>query len=46
MKLTKSSIDALPIPESDIVCWDLALPDFGVKTTPKHRKVFIVLKPK
>jgi integrase len=43
MKLTKSSIDALPTPESDVVYWDLALPGFGVKVTPKHRKVFIVL---
>jgi integrase len=43
MKLTKSSIDALPVPESDVVYWDLALPGFGVKVTPKHRKVFIVL---
>ncbi len=43
IKLTKSNIDALPIPETDVVYWDLALPGFGVKVTPKHRKVFIVL---
>jgi hypothetical protein len=42
-KLTKSVIDALPIPQSDTVYWDAALPGFGVKVTPKGRKVFIVL---
>ena len=43
IKLTKSAIDALPIPESDLVHWDIGLPGFGVKVTPKGRKVFIVL---
>ena len=43
IKLTKSAIDALPIPESDLVYWDAASPGFGVKVTPKGRKVFIVL---
>ena len=43
MKLTKSAIDALSIPRSDMVFWDTALPGFGVKVTPKGRKVFIVL---
>src|ERR1700741_1763393 len=42
-RLTKSVIDALPIPQSDTVFWDAALPGFGVKVTPKDRKVFIVL---
>jgi hypothetical protein len=42
-KLTKSAIDALPAPQSDTVYWDAALPGFGVKVTPKGRKVFIVL---
>jgi integrase len=42
-KLTKSVIDSLPTPQSDIVYWDAALPGFGVKVTPKGRKVFIVL---
>ena len=40
IKLTKSAIDALPIPESDLVHWDIGLPGFGVKVTPKGRKVF------
>ena len=42
-KLTKSAIDALPTLPSDTVYWDAALPGFGIKVTPKGRKVFIVL---
>jgi hypothetical protein len=42
-KLTKSVIDSLPTPQSDTVYWDAALPGFGVKVTPRGRKVFIVL---
>jgi integrase len=41
--MTKTLIDALPTPQSDAVYWDAALPGFGVKVTPKGRKVFIVL---
>ena len=43
IKLTKSAIDALPTPSSDVVYWDAACPGFGVKITPMGRKVFIVL---
>jgi hypothetical protein len=43
IKLTKSAIDALPTPSSDVVYWDAAYPGFGVKVTSKGRKVFIVL---
>jgi integrase len=43
IKLTKSAIDALPIPSSDQVHWDVACPGFGLKVTPKGRKVFVVL---
>src|SRR5258706_3248308 len=43
VKLTKTVIDALPIPSKDIVHWDTGSPGFGVKVTPKGRKVFIVL---
>ena len=42
-RLTKSAIDALPTPDKEIVHWDQALPGFGLKVTPKGRKVFIVL---
>jgi integrase len=43
IKLTKSSIDALPTPAADVVYWDTGCPGFGVKITPKGRKVFVVL---
>src|SRR3984893_9191227 len=43
IRLTKSAIDALPTPKSDVVYWDVGCPGFGVKVTPKRRKVFIVL---
>jgi hypothetical protein len=43
MKLTKSAIDTLPVPDVDLVYWDVGLPGFGAKVTPKGRKVFIVL---
>jgi integrase len=43
IKLSKSTIDALPTPESDLVYWDAACPGFGVKVTPKGRKVFVML---
>ena len=43
IKLAKSAIDALPTPSSDVVYWEAAYPGFGVKITPKGRKVFIVL---
>ena len=43
IKLTKSSIDAVPTPSSDVIYWDAGCPGFGVKVTPKGRKVFIVL---
>src|SRR4029077_7646218 len=43
IKLTKSAIDALPTQKFDTVYWDTAAPGFGVKVTPKGRKVFIVL---
>src|SRR5262247_1696268 len=43
IRLTKSAIDALPTPKSDVVYWDAGCPGFGVKVTPKGRKIFIVL---
>ena len=43
VKLTKRALDALPTPAKDIVYWDSGCPGFGVKVTPKGRKVFIVL---
>src|SRR5215211_3029224 len=43
LKLTKRVIDALPRSAKEIVYWDSGCPGFGVKVTPKGRKVFIVL---
>jgi integrase len=43
IRLTKSAIDALPTPHSDVVYWDAGFPGFGVKVTPKGRKVFVVI---
>lgn len=43
IKLTKCAIDSLPTLQTDVVYWDTACPGFGVKVTPKGRKVFIVL---
>ena len=43
IRLTKSTINGLPTPSSDIVYWDTSCPGFGVKITSKGRKVFIVL---
>ena len=43
IRLTKSTIDSLPTAKSDLVYWDASYPGFGVKVTPKGRKVFIVL---
>src|ERR1700692_2463255 len=43
IKLTKSTIDTLPVHSSDLEYWDIASPAFGVKVPPTGRKVFIVL---
>ena len=43
LRLTKSTIDALPIGPKDVTYWDETLKGYGVKVTPKGRKVFLVL---
>src|SRR3981189_2463914 len=43
VKLTKTVIDALPIPSRTCVPGDAGCPGFGVKVTPKGRKIFVVL---
>jgi Arm DNA-binding domain len=43
LRLTKSVIDDLPVLSKDTVYWDAGLPGFGVKVTPKGRKVFVVM---
>lgn len=41
--LTKSVIDELKPSASELVYWDDSVPGFGLKVTPKGRKVFVVL---
>jgi integrase len=41
--MTKSAVDALKAARKDTVYWDAGLPGFGVKVTPRSRKVFVVL---
>ncbi len=43
LRLTKSTIDALPIGPKDVTHRDETLKGYGVKVTPKGRKVFLVL---
>jgi integrase len=43
IRLSKATIDGFAIPAKDIVYWDQTLPGFGVKVTPKGRKVFVAL---
>lgn len=42
-KLTKSLIDGLAPTDKDVIHWDAELKGFGVKVTPKGRKVFLVM---
>ena len=41
-KLTKRVVEALPPGNKDIICWDAELPGFGVKITPKGRRVYFL----
>ena len=43
VRLIKSAIDNLPVLEKDTVYWDAGLAGFGVKVTPRGRKVFLVM---
>ncbi len=43
VRLTKSVIDSLQTRQVDTVYWDEGLPGFGIKVTPKGKKVFLVL---
>ena len=43
LHLTKSVIDELTPSSFELVYWDDSVPGFGLKVTPKGRKVFIVL---
>ncbi|WP_417793083.1 tyrosine-type recombinase/integrase [Terasakiella pusilla] len=41
-KFTKTKIDALEASEKDVVYWDDEIRNFGLKVTPKGRKVYFV----
>lgn len=41
-KITKRSVDAVRSAHADIFLWDTELSGFGLKVTPKGRKVYIV----
>jgi len=41
--MTKSAVDALKAATNDTLYWDAGLPGFGVKVTPRGRKVFVAL---
>ena len=43
MHLTKAALDRISPGPKEVVYWDASLAGFGVKVTPKGRKVFIVL---
>ena len=40
--LSKSIIDLLSSSDADVIWWDVSLKGFGLKITPKGRKVFLV----
>lgn len=41
-KLTKRVVEALKPGKKDIICWDNELRGFGVKITPKSRRVYFI----
>lgn len=41
-RITKSTVDALEARETDRFIWDERLSGFGVKVTPKGRKVYVI----
>src|SRR5262245_11960000 len=43
IRLTKNAVDALKATAKDIVYWDAGLPGFGIKVTPRGRKVCVAL---
>jgi hypothetical protein len=40
IRMTKSSIDGLPVLTKETIYWDAGLPGFGVKVTPHGRRSF------
>ncbi len=42
VKLTKRAADSAKLGERDLFLWDSVLPGFGLKVTPKGRRVFVL----
>ncbi len=42
VKLTKRTADSAKLGERDLFLWDSVLPGFGLKVTPKGRRVFVL----
>ena len=42
MRLTKRSVESVPVGPAPIVLWDTELPGFGLKITPTGRRVYFV----
>ena len=43
-RLSKSTVDALPVLEKDAVYWDSQLKGFGVRVYPTGSKVFLLIR--
>ena len=42
LHITKRSVEALPIPDEDVVVWDDTLAGFGVRCLPSGRRTFVL----
>ena len=42
LRITKRTVDALPVEDKDAVFWDRDLPGFGVRVYPSGKKVYVV----
>lgn len=42
VKLTKTIVEAVPTEGKDVLVWDAKLPGFGLKVTPKGRRVYLL----
>ena len=42
LHLTKRSVEALPVPDEDVVVWDDSLAGFGVRCLPSGRRTFVL----
>ena len=42
VKLTKRTIEAIPVSDRDVKVWDTEIPGFAVKVTPKGTRVYVL----